>query len=175
MLKFDGLRQHFVIAVPLDEVGASHEGSVLAGAAVVVPQIEVGKVNRVAERRARQGSVFVQSIHDVLGGKNLGVCALDDLFTLVVDSVDTRRGVALGADLLHIDLGLKVVWTMGRDSVGEIPAESIGRIVSNLQAVDAAHMAGRAGWHEHVASRQRARIGVEPKKVALGGEHHAVL
>jgi hypothetical protein len=76
VLKFNGLREQLVIAVPLDKVGSAHEGAVLAGAAVVVPQIEVGKVDGMRERRPGERAVFVQAVHDVFGGENLGVGAL---------------------------------------------------------------------------------------------------
>jgi hypothetical protein len=64
---------------------------------------------------------------------------------------------------------------MGRDCIGKIPAEPVGRIVRNLEAVDAAHVAGCAGWHKHIARRERAWIGIELQQVALSGEHDAVL
>ena len=52
VLQLDGLLQQSIVAVPLHKIGAAHEGAVLAGAAVVVPQIEVGEVDGVRERRA---------------------------------------------------------------------------------------------------------------------------
>ena len=49
-LDFDGVLQERITAVPLDEIGAAHEGSVLGSPAVVVPHVEVGKVDGVAEK-----------------------------------------------------------------------------------------------------------------------------
>ena len=53
--------------------------------------------------------------------------------------------------------------------------EPIGWIVGNLEAVDAAHVAGGAGGHKHVARGERARIGVEIEQIALRREHDAML
>ena len=53
-------RQHRIVAVPLDEVGAAHEGAVLRGPAVVVPQIEIDEIDRLRERRSRQQAVLAQ-------------------------------------------------------------------------------------------------------------------
>ena len=49
VLQFDGFAEQLVVAVPLDKVGAAHEGAVLAGTAVVVPEIEVGEVDGLGE------------------------------------------------------------------------------------------------------------------------------
>ncbi len=161
--------------MPLHKVGAAHECTVLRCAAVVVPQIEVGEVDRVREWRSGKRAILAQVIHDRLGGKDLRVGALDNLFALAVDAVDQRLRVALRADLLHVDLRLQVVRSMSRDRVGKIPAEPVRRIVRDLQAVDAAHVARRAGGHEHVARCKRARIGVELQQISLRREHDPVL
>ncbi len=94
VLQLDGLLQQAVVAVPLDEVGAAHEGCVLAGAAVVVPEVEVGEVDGVGEGRSGERAVLVQAVDDVLGGQNLGVGIGDDLLGLCVDAVD--RGPECG-------------------------------------------------------------------------------
>src|SRR3954466_1651401 len=57
--------QHRVVAVPLHEIGASHEGAVLRGAAVVVPQIEVDEIDRLRERRGVQQTVLLERRDDV--------------------------------------------------------------------------------------------------------------
>src|SRR5437763_9036327 len=59
-LEIDHVRQHRVVAVPLDEVGAAHEGAVLGGPAVVVPQVEVLEVDRVLERLVGQQALLAQ-------------------------------------------------------------------------------------------------------------------
>ena len=80
----------------------------------------IGCVNGGAGER----SIFVQAVHDVFGGKNLGVGASDDLLGLGVNAVDKGLSVALRADLLHVDLRLQVVGPMGADCVGEVPARA---------------------------------------------------
>src|SRR5690348_17219481 len=57
-VEFDRLLQHRVVAVPLDEIGAAHERAVFAGAAVVVPEIEVNKIYGLREWRASQDAIF---------------------------------------------------------------------------------------------------------------------
>ena len=79
------------------------------------------------------------------------------------------------ADLLHLRLRALLVRPRLRDRVGEVVREPVGRIVRDLLAVDAAHVAGRAGRHEHVARRQRFRRRVEIQQALLRVEHHAVL
>src|SRR5215467_3159254 len=81
----DGVREDRVVAVPLGEVLAAHEGAVLGGPAVIVPQVEVAEVDRLRERRRRQNAVLAQAGHDVRGGLDLPVGALDGLLGLVVD------------------------------------------------------------------------------------------
>ena len=161
--------------MPLHEIRAAHEGAVFAGASVIVPEIEVGEVDGMREGRSGQCAVLVQTIHDVFGCENLFVGASNDLFCLRIDAVNGGLSVALRADLLHVDLRLEIVGPMGADGVGKIPTEPVGRIVRDLESVDAAHMAGGAGGHKHIARRECARIGIELEQVALGGEHHAVL
>jgi hypothetical protein len=58
VLQFDGLFERGIVAVPLNEVSATHECAVRRGAAIALPQIELGEVDGVAERReARRGTV----------------------------------------------------------------------------------------------------------------------
>ena len=83
--------------------------------------------------------------------------------------------MALGADLLHVDLRLQVVRTMSRDSIGKVPAEPVRWIVCNLKAIDAAHVARGTGWHKHVSRRKCSRIGIEVEQISLRSEHHTVL
>src|SRR3954462_3326065 len=65
--QFHRVLEDRVVAVPLGEVGPAHEGGVLGGAAVVVPQVEVQEVDRVRERRALQHAVLAQP-RDNIGG-----------------------------------------------------------------------------------------------------------
>src|SRR5215469_14850591 len=57
--ELDGLGEQLVVAVPLHEVGPAHERAVLAGAAVVVPQVEEGEVDGLREGRACERAVLV--------------------------------------------------------------------------------------------------------------------
>src|SRR5262245_27844358 len=77
-------REHRVVAVPLDEVGAAHERAVLRRAAVVVPEIEIDEVDRLAERRRRQRALFAQRGHQAPGLLYFLVRARDHLLGLRV-------------------------------------------------------------------------------------------
>jgi hypothetical protein len=46
MANFNGVLEHGVVAVPLNEVGPAHERPVLGRAAVVVPEVEVEEIDR---------------------------------------------------------------------------------------------------------------------------------
>ena len=83
--------------------------------------------------------------------------------------------MALRADLLHVDLGLQIVWAMSGYRVGEVPSEPVGWIVRNLEAVDAAHVTSCTGWHKHISRREGTRIGVEVEQISLRSEHDSVL
>ena len=52
--------QQLVVAVPLHEVGAAHEGAVLRGPAEVVPEVELGELDRLVERLGRQQPLLAQ-------------------------------------------------------------------------------------------------------------------
>src|SRR5690349_13888460 len=49
-LDLDRVLQQRIVAVPLHEVRSSHERAMLGRSAIVVPQVEVGEVNRLLER-----------------------------------------------------------------------------------------------------------------------------
>jgi hypothetical protein len=175
VLEFDGLRQQLVIAMPLYKVGATHKGTVLRCSAIVVPQIEVSEIDWVGEGRPGQSPILMQAIHDRFGRENLGVCAVNHLFALLVDPIHERLGVALRADLFHVDLCLEVVGAVGRNGISEVPAEPVRWVVGHLEAVDAAHVAGRAGRNKHVPRGKSARIRIEVEHISLRREHNAVL
>src|SRR5215467_7510981 len=59
-MQFDGLLQHGIIAVPLHKIRPAHESAVLAGAPVIVPQIEIHKVDGMGERRPGEDSLLAQ-------------------------------------------------------------------------------------------------------------------
>ena len=48
-LDFGRMLEHWIVAVPLNEVGASHERPVLGCSAVIVPKVEVGEIDRFLE------------------------------------------------------------------------------------------------------------------------------
>src|SRR6185503_5572000 len=125
MLQLSLLQQQFVVAVPLDEIGATHEGAMFAGAPVIVPQVEVGEIDGMGEGWTGQCSIFVETVHDGLGCKYLLVGACEDEFSLRVDAIDCCLGVALRADLLHVDLGLEVIGPFCAYLGGEIPAKAV--------------------------------------------------
>src|SRR5215469_3916194 len=64
-LELDCFLQHGIVAMPLHKVGASHKGAVLAGASVVVPEIEINEIDRVRERRAAERAVFAQGFNQI--------------------------------------------------------------------------------------------------------------
>src|ERR1700733_4089152 len=65
--KVDLLSQHGVVAVPLHEVSTSHERSMLRGAAVVMPEVEIYEINRLGEGRRLNQTIVPQAIHQCLG------------------------------------------------------------------------------------------------------------
>jgi hypothetical protein len=174
-LQLDSLLEHGVVAVPLDEVGAAHEGAMLRGAAVVVPQIEVEEVDGIRERRAGERAIGAQRGDEILRVLHAGVGGGDDLLGLDVDAVDGGRGVTLLADLLHGGLRADVVGAFGGDGRREKPGEAVGRIVRDLEPIDAGHVAGGTGGDEHIARSEGSRRRGEVEQIALRGEHDAVL
>src|SRR5262249_44833227 len=99
-LDLDGVLQDRVAAMPLDEVCPAHERPMLGRAAVVVPQVEVGKVERCLERFA-QKPLLAQSLHDVLDFLDLLIGTRDDALGIGVHAVDEWLRVAIPADVLH--------------------------------------------------------------------------
>ena len=59
--------------------------------------------------------------------------------------------------------------------IGDVVREAVRRIVRQLLAVEAAHVARGAGRYPHVAGRQRLRRSVEAQEVFLCAKHDAVL
>ncbi len=73
VLELDGLREQLEIAVPLHKIRSPHERSVLAGAAVVVPHVEVSEIDGMRKRRPGKRAILVQSIDDVLAARTLAL------------------------------------------------------------------------------------------------------
>src|SRR6187455_941260 len=72
-LQLNRMLENGIISMPLGEVLPPHEGSVLGGAAVVMPEIEIEKINRFLERLACQHAVFPETFDDFARFANLGV------------------------------------------------------------------------------------------------------
>src|SRR5215467_7022534 len=62
-LQLYGFLQHRVVAVPLHEIRASHEGPVFGGASVVMPEVEEHKINRIGKWWTTDGAIGTQTIH----------------------------------------------------------------------------------------------------------------
>src|SRR5579864_210693 len=60
-LQFHGLLQHRVVAVPLHEIRTAHECAMFAGTPVIMPQIEIYKIDRLREGRTGEHSFAAQS------------------------------------------------------------------------------------------------------------------
>src|SRR5438045_1484944 len=97
--------------MPLHKISPSHEGAMFTRASVVMPKVEIGKLDRMRKRRSGERSACVQPIYNALCVLDLCIGGGNDFFTLLVDSVNQRLRMALSADLLHIDLGLQIVGT----------------------------------------------------------------
>src|SRR3974390_1643592 len=57
-LKLDRLLHHRIISVPLHKIGSAHERGMLAGAPVVVPEIEIHKADGLGEGRPGKEAVL---------------------------------------------------------------------------------------------------------------------
>src|SRR4051794_31794005 len=108
--------EHWVIAMPLHEIRASHKGSMFGGASVIVPKIEICEVNRVFKRQADQ-AVLAQSVHDRLRSRYLAVCAGHDFLGLRIYLINDPPCMAITAKILHGGLSASVVWTLFRNLV----------------------------------------------------------
>ena len=56
-LEFHHVLEDRIIAVPLHKIRAAHERRVLRGAAVVMPQVKIGELDRLAEGVGREQAV----------------------------------------------------------------------------------------------------------------------
>jgi len=79
--------------VPLHEVGSAHERAVFAGTSVVVPQIEIHKINLLRKRRAGKQAFFTQPIHNILRRSHTLICDLYGLFSLTYGTSRIVMGV----------------------------------------------------------------------------------
>src|SRR5262245_41680814 len=173
-LEFGGVLEDWVVAVPLGEVLAAHEGPVLGGAPVIVPEVEVEEIDRVRERRTGYHLVSAQAVVNLLGGRHFFIGARDGLLRFGVDAIDDRGRVALHAGLFHVRLREREARTLGRNLGREQVREPLARVVRDLLAVQSAHVAGGAGGDEHVPRGELLRVGAEFQVAPLRREHDAV-
>ena len=143
--------------MPLNEIRATHECAVFARPAVVVPQVEIDKVDRLGERGAGEDVFFAQSIHQVLGLSYLLIRRLHHFFRLVVHAFNQRCCMTLGTYLPHPGLCLGVVRAFLGDSICKVVRQPLGRVVRYSQSVDSAHVAGSASGDKHIAGREFPR------------------
>src|SRR6516165_6371007 len=66
-LELNGVLEDRVIAVPLGEVLSAHEGPVLGGAPVIMPEVEVKKIDRLREQGAAYHLLGAQALVSLLG------------------------------------------------------------------------------------------------------------
>src|SRR5215472_8344593 len=96
--------QHWVIAMPLHEIRSAHKGAMFAGSAVVVPKIEINKIDRMRKWRPRKNTFLLQAGYQVLSALYSRICVFDHLFSLTVNAIVCRCRMTLGADLFHLCL-----------------------------------------------------------------------
>ena len=124
-----------IVAVPLHVVGPAHERGVLGGASVVMPQVEIGELDFLAERIGGDEALGFQSIHDGLGGEDFFVGGVHHGGAFLEDAVHERRRVALQADVFH--LGLRAFGIRpGRGDFGEqVVRQTVGGIMRDAATV----------------------------------------
>src|SRR6516162_7258079 len=103
-LEFNGVLEDRVVAVPLGEVLSAHERPVLGGAPIVMPEIEVDKIDRVRERRTGYHLLGAQALVNLLGRLDFFIGARDGLLGFVVDALDERSCMALQTGFFHVRL-----------------------------------------------------------------------
>src|SRR5262249_33085526 len=89
-LELNAVLKDRVIAVPLGEVLSAHEGPMLGGAPVIMPEIEIEKIDRVRKRRTAYHLLGAQALVSLLGRLHFFIGARDGLLRFVVDALDDR-------------------------------------------------------------------------------------
>ncbi len=159
--ELDLFLEKFVVAVPLDEIGAAHEGAVLGGAAIVVPKVEEEEVDRLLEGLRAEDAIFAEASDELLGLLDFFVGRSNDGLGLCVNAIDENFRVALVAHGLHGDLSDEVVGALLSDGIGEVVGKALARIVGDFLAVETGHVACGASWDKHIARGKRFRIDAE--------------
>src|SRR5215469_3842777 len=166
--------QQFVVSMPLNEIRAPHESSVLGRAPVVMPQIKQDEIDRLLIWLRPDNTVLPKASDKVLSLLYLFIRRANDLLSLRINALDEGTRMTLIADLLHVELGLLIVGAMLRDRIGEEVGEPLTRVVSHFLAVNAGHVARGAGRNKHIASGQGARIGRQIEAFLLSGKQDSV-
>src|SRR5579859_6938588 len=126
-----------------------------------MPQVEIDKVDGVRERRACEDALFAESIHDSLRRTHAFIRGFNHLFALRVNIVNYEWGMALRADLFHLDLIRGKVWALLGNRICQIVGQPLGWIVGDTESVEPAHMTRGAGGHEHIARRELLWFGIQ--------------
>ena len=174
-LELDHVLEDRVVAVPLHIVGPAHERGVLRGAAVIMPEVEIGELDRLAERISRKQPVRFDPVHDGAGGEDLFVGVSHHCGAFPVNAIHERRRVALQADVLHLRPRAFRIRTFLGDFGEQIIREPLGWVVGDAAAVESAHVAGRAGGDEHVLRGQAVGWRFQIHQILLRRKHDAVL
>src|SRR5690242_16905504 len=91
----DEVLQDWILSVPLDEVGTSHERSVFCRAAIIMPEVKVLEGDRLFKGSPGQHTIFFESLHHRLAGLHFFVGCADHSFGFPVHSFDHRWCMAL--------------------------------------------------------------------------------
>jgi len=174
-LQLDRLSEHGIVAVPLDEIGAAHEGTMFGSSSIIVPEIEIEEIDPAGKGRAFQKAVRAQTVDNSFSFGNALIGDFDHLLGLLVHAVDDGLGVALRADLLHVGLRVDIIRPLAGNGVGQVERETLRRIVRHLVSIDAAHVTGGAGGNPHVMGGELLRRFSQIQKHRLGIEQNSVL
>ena len=175
LLDFGRLQQQLVVAVPLHEVGSSHERAVFRGASVVVPQIKIEKLYGFVERFGGQQPLVSERGHQRLDFDDFDVCIFDNPLRLSIEPLHLRLRVALQTGFFHGGLTLMVGRTFARDRREQPIGEAFRGVVRHVQAVQTAQVTGGAGRHGHIRGREAFRVGGEIHLAFLRVEEDTVL
>ena len=161
--------------MPLHEIPAAHECAMFCRSSIVVPKIEENEIDGIFKWFSLEHPVLAQTVHKRLRGFHAVVCKIHDLLRLGIYLFDHGARVALAADGLHIGFRRRGIRARLRNRVGKIRRQPFGGIVGQLQSVQSAHVAGRAGGDKHIARRKNTGGCIQVQGSLLRGEYDAVL
>src|SRR6185369_10043927 len=81
-LQLHHLLQHRIVAVPLHEVSSAHESAMLAGASIVMPEIEVHEIDWLREGWSTHSAIFTEAGDQVLSVLDFCIRVRHHLFRL---------------------------------------------------------------------------------------------